>query len=140
MSPLPTLEALSGSRILMSLSLKVALATTPKPLQGVGEHVERQRSGELQALQGAALAVWRRGELADRIDPDVRQIGREVGRVLGQIVERIGLRIDVRLQILVEVGSRHVRPGAEVLFVGNVERVGTPRIERGVAAAGEAVA
>ena len=28
----------------------------------------------LQALQGATLAVDRRGELADRIDPDAREV------------------------------------------------------------------
>jgi hypothetical protein len=62
MSPLPTLEALSGSRILMLLSLKLASGQDAEAFQRLPEHVQRQRRAQFQALQLAALAVVRSGE------------------------------------------------------------------------------
>ena len=50
------------------------------------------------------------------------------------------LIVDVALQVLVEHRGRHIGAFTEVLFVGQVERGGTPRIQQRVAATGEAVA
>ena len=102
------------------------------------QQVERQRRRQLHAAELAALAIEWGGERPDRLcrreaHPRPRHVA---GDELREVVVVVGLRVDVALQLLVVAGRRHVGAGAEVLLVGHVQCIGTPRVDLRVAAAG----
>ena len=107
--------------------------------QLVREHVARERGGQLDTLQVAALAVHgsaQRTEVGPRTVTRRALVCRRHGRhESGEVVVRIFLVEDVALQLLVERSRRHIGAGAEILLVRQIRRIGAPRIEARIAGA-----
>ena len=103
-------------------------------LQRRPQHFERQRYRQLEALDGASIAVDRLFEYADRAGRDIgRQYVRR-NRKLAE-VEWCELLVDIRLQILEEVRRADIALAlAEVQFPRQVIGIRDPGFQFGIAA------
>src|SRR5471032_77567 len=100
-------------------------------VQRFPQQVERQRGGQFQAVDAAAGAVGRLGEVTN-----VRR-GLRRGRLdrRREVVVEVGVVDDVGVEALEERRGREVALVAEVFFERQVDAVGDPRLQRRIAAA-----
>ncbi|CCG39521.1 TonB-dependent receptor domain protein [Xanthomonas citri pv. mangiferaeindicae LMG 941] len=100
------------------------------------DQLQRQRGGEFDTAQGAALAVERGAEGAGGQHRGRARRRHVAGHQCGEIVVVAALGVDVALEVLVEERRGHVSTVGKILLVGDVQGIGAPRIQHGVAAAG----